>query len=323
MQTLIRKMMVLFVLAGCLAACTDESEQPITTWQELAPFPGTPRASAVAFSIGDSAYICLGRSGSRSGCLKDCWKYDSRTDSWHQLRDFPGAARVKAVGVAIGQKGYVGMGCDGDLTGPFFDDFWEYDPATDNWTRKASYPGPARNDLAYAVVAGKLYVTMGFDGTRLQYDTYAYDPETDAWTKLAPCPDKYFNAIAFGIGPFFYVGAGVRGINQRTFFRYDTRSNNWTRKAKLPEGRMLSNSLTVEGKGYLLLGRFWNGSLNGGRFLSDVVEYNPATDSWTKRGDFPGGARQNAVVFCIGDKGYVALGEDDSERKSDVWCFKP
>ena len=44
---------------------------------------------------------------------------------------------------------------------------------------------------------------------------------------------------------------------------------------------------------------------------------------WTKRGDFPGGARQNATVFTIRDRAYIVMGENYTQRLSDAWSFKP
>jgi hypothetical protein len=73
----------------------------------------------------------------------------------------------------------------------------------------------------------------------------------------------------------------------------------------------------------MMLGRYWNGSLNGGGLLSDVLRYDPLIDHWSRCGDFPGGGRQNMVVFSLNGKGYVIGGEDDHARKSDVWTFQP
>ena len=93
--------------------------------------------------------------------------------------------------------------------------------------------------------------------------------------------------------------------------------------ADLPSGRILSNGLSINGKGYVMLGRYWNGAQNGGRLLSDILEYDPNENAWISRGDFPGGARQNAVVFQIQGRGYILMGENEEKRLPDVWSFKP
>jgi len=311
-----------FLLFTFFLGCTEEEVVEITDWTQLNKFEGTPRASATCFVVGTKAYVCLGRSGWKDGFLNDLWEYDSQSDQWTRKRDFPGSARVKAVAGVIGTKAYVGLGANG-IYSKRFRDFWEYDTETDSWTQKDSFPDDACNDLFYAVVNGELYTTMGYDGTLRYFRTWKYNPASDEWTQLSDAPVSYNSKAGFVLGSSIYVGSGFMGYNLTNFFRYNTATDTWSQIHKLPEGRMLSSGLALAGKGYVMLGRFWNGALNNGRLLSDIVEYDPASDTWTKRGDFPGGARQNAVVFAIDSVGYVLMGEDDSQRKSDVWCFKP
>lgn len=314
---------LLLLLYFGLAACDDEIEQPIQ-WTRLADFPGTPRASATAFSIGQKAYVCFGRSEPKSNFLKDVWEYDSTTDTWTRKTDFPGKARVKAVAGVINGKAYVGLGAQGAYESTnLFKDWWEYNPSTDQWTQKASLPDSASNDLSVAVINGRVFTTMGFDGIGYSNKTFCYDQSTNQWMELAASPRCFMGKACFDIGDYFYVGSGFRGYNTPMFHRYNTTNNTWKRIADLPKGRILSNGLSVAGKGYVMLGRYWNGEENNGRLLSDVVEYNPLSDEWTPRGDFAGGARQNAVTFVIDSIGYVLLGETNTERKCDVWSFKP
>lgn len=204
-----------------------------------------------------------------------------------------------------------------------FKDWWEYDPSTNQWTQKASLPDSASNDLSYTVINGQLFTTSGFDGQAYSTNTFCYDPVSDTWTKLAKAPCCYMSKASFSIDDYFYVGSGFRGYNVPLFYRYNTTNDTWKRIANVPKGRILSNGMALAGKGYVLLGRFWNGEQNNGRLLSDVVEYDPSTNEWTPRGDFAGGARQNAVTFVIDSVGYVLLGETNTERKRDVWSFIP
>jgi len=306
-----------------LISCEDVVERPIQ-WNRMADFPGTPRASATAFSIGQKAYVCFGRSGDYAGYLNDFWEYDATTDTWTQKANFPGEARVKAVAGVINGKAYVGLGAKGAYESTnLFKDWWEYDPSTDQWTQKASLPDSASNDLSATVINGRLYTTMGFNGISFCNCTFCYEPITNTWTKLATAPRCYSGKACFAIGDYFYVGSGFRGYNVPLFFRYNTTNDTWKEVSSLPKGRILSNGMSLAGKGYVMLGRYWNGEQNHGRLLSDVVEYDPTKDEWTPRGDFAGGARQNAVTFVIDSVGYVLLGETNTERKRDVWTFKP
>jgi len=307
-----------------LLACKDYPTETIQDWTPLGKFPGLARASATSFVVGDKAYVCLGRSNARNGFLKDLWEYNSQTDTWLRKTDFPGKARVKAVAGVVGTKAYIGMGAVGAYGGDnLFSDFWEYDTQTDVWTQKKSFPGQGKNDLYCVVVNGIIYTGLGYDGIHRRKEAWKYDPIEDTWTSLPNCPFEASNTAGFVLENSFYVGSGFRGCNLDYLFRYQPDVQKWTRMSDMPNARMLSNGIAIGNIGYILLGRYWNGSLNGGRLLSDIVSYNPTDNSWTKRGHFPGGARQNSVVFSIGSEGYVVMGEDDVERKSDVWKFKP
>ena len=302
-----------------LISCQNFDFTPITNWQKLNDFPGDARASATAFVYQDKAYICLGRSGLKSGFLKDLWEYDSQTDQWTRKSNFPGEPRVKAIGAVIGNKAYVGLGGGITYADPYTD-FYEYDLLNDKWKQIASFPGKASSDLFYAVIGNCIYTTLGYSNT-YNSDTYKYDPQTNTWTKLKNCPVERSGTAGFAIGNDLYVGSGY--ANYKDFYCYHTKNNSWSRMADLPKGRVLSKGLSINGQGYIMLGRFWGGSLNNGKLLSDVVKYDPDTDEWTRCGDFPGGARQNMVVFAINGKGYVVGGEDDYVRKPDVWMFQP
>ena len=54
----------------------------------------------------------------------------------------------------------------------------------------------------------------------------------------------------------------------------------------------------------------------------DFWEYNPENNTWTKKADFGGDARIQAVGFSIGDKGYIGTGGRSGYRK-DFWEYNP
>lgn len=319
------QVLLAIVCTALLLACQNYDFTPVSQWKQLSDFPGPARASATSFVYRDKAYICLGRSGLKENFLSDLWEYDSKTDTWTQKADFPGAARVKAIGGVVGDKAYVGLGATAAYSGAGhqFSDFWEYDLTTDKWKQLASFPGKGVNDLFCAVIGNCLYTTEGYTGTQFNPETYKYDPQTNQWSKLKDCPVKRAGTAGFAVGENLYVGTGYDSERYKDFYRYNTATDSWTRVANLPAVRVLSKGVTIGNNGYILLGRYWNGSLNGGRLLSDVVRYDPDADKWTKCGDFPGGGRQNMLVFAIGAKGYVVGGEDDYERKKDAWVFEP
>jgi len=317
------KYFYILLLIILLNACIDNKFTPITSWEQLNDFPGTERASATSFVYMDKAYVCLGRSGSKVDFLKDLWEYDSKTDLWTRKTDFPGDARVKAIGATIGDKAYVGLGAVSIGEGNQFSDFWEYDIINDTWKQEASFPGKATNDLFSVVIDDCIYTTEGYTDSQFKPDTYKYNPKTNEWTRLKDCPVKRTGTAGFAIGKNLYVGTGYDIERYKDFYCYHTETDTWSRVADLPKVRVLSKGIFINGQGYILLGRYWNGSLNGGKLLSDVVKYDPLTNKWSNCGDFPGGGRQNMVAFTLNGKGYIVGGEDDLERKSDVWTFQP
>lgn len=74
--------------------------------------------------------------------------------------------------------------------------------------------------------------------------------------------------------------------------------------------------MAVGSKGYFGTG------YDGSNKLSDFWEYDPTSNSWTQKADFPGGARYDAVAFGISGKGYLGCGYDGNYLK-DFYSFNP
>lgn len=89
----------------------------------------------------------------------------------------------------------------------------------------------------------------------------------------------------------------------------------WVKKADYPGCFTHSQiAFSVGGKGYVGL---------GSDSCDDIWEYNPETDTWTEKGNFPGlGRTERPVSFAIDDKGYVAIGADDFGTYSNsLWQY--
>jgi len=79
--------------------------------------------------------------------------------------------------LVIGSKGYVGLGYD-SYASTSYKDFWEYDPATNIWTRKADFGGAARSGARGFSIGSNSYIGMGFNGSDLK-DFWEYTPGFD------------------------------------------------------------------------------------------------------------------------------------------------
>lgn len=316
----------ILVLLLCIGvSCQDETISLVEDWTQLSDFPGAPRASASAVVLGEKAYVGMGRSEWLSGYLNDFWCYDIRMDRWDSLPPLPSFARVKAVACAMDSFIYVGLGfgyTPESANGSVLFDFYAFDTVKKIWIRRADYPGSAPNDLSYGVLDGKLFVTGGYTGTSFNKETYCYDPQLNEWNRKADFPNELGSKACFVIGNELYVAGGFRGRNYKTLYCYDGIRDEWSQKCSMPEGRILSTGLSIQNRGYVLLGRNWGGLENGGGLRSDMIAYDPKTDAWTLCGRFPGGKRQNSVAFSKGRTGYVLFGENEHQRFRDVWCFK-
>jgi len=83
------------------------------------------------------------------------------------------------LGMVINNKIYQGVGYTDQAAKT--NQFWEYDPAAAQWTRKADFPGEPRNHGIGFSVAGKGYAGTGlYHGMSGLKDWWQYDPITDA-----------------------------------------------------------------------------------------------------------------------------------------------
>ena len=133
--------------------------------------------------------------------------------------------RNHAVSFVINNKAYIGTGY---AEYEYFYDFWEFDPQTNAWVRKADYGG-GYSYGANAFTIGTLgYVSSSKD--ILPYygnEFWSYNRSSNTWTRKADIPggDRYF-PFGFAIGSNGYVGGGIseRPYNPDpySFYRYTT-----------------------------------------------------------------------------------------------------
>ncbi len=240
------------------------------TWTQKADFPGGFRAGATAFTIGGKGYMGTGGNGWQY--VDDFWEYDPVADTWTQKANFPGGAREEATGFSIGNKGYMGTG-QLFVTGPNssfttnFNDFYEYDPATNTWTQKANFPGANRAYAASCAIGSKGY--MGFGGNNTQTasfsDFYEYDPATNTWTqKSSGTGYSLADASMFVLGTDAYLFGGINFANfsaSPACRKYNSATDTWSNTSAFSGGIIAgAPAVTSNGNGYT--GTGYNASLN-------------------------------------------------------------
>ncbi len=202
-------------------------------------------------------------------------------------------------------------------------DFWEYDPNSDQWTRKANFPGAEREGATGFAIANKGYIAGATD-------LWEYDPAIDQWTRKADFPgtSRTF-AACFSAGSKGYVGTGYSSGAPNLpldFWEYDAATNRWTQKADFPgPGRFKAVGFSILGKGYIGTGGI-DPNANLSTTYNDFWEYDPATNQWNRKADLPGGNREGAIAWSIGTYGYVGAGfkfQPGGGNYKDYWQFNP
>ena len=140
---------------------------------------------------------------------------------------------------------------------------------------------------------------------------------------------KRERAVAFAIGEFGYVATGLDTAENvlKDLWKYDPSMDSWAQMADLPgAGRRDAVGFSLGNKGYVGTGVDNEASIVGLK-LKDFYEYDPATNSWIQKADFPG-ASGNGIYFAAGfeidSKGYVCGGKvGPNQYSAQLWEYKP
>jgi N-acetylneuraminic acid mutarotase len=95
-------------------------------------------------------------------------------------------------------------------------------------------------------------------------------------------------------------------------------AQNWTPIADFPDPRHHPVGWGINGKGYVA-----TGSNAFGQPTTAFHEYDPITDTWIQRPNFPGGARSFAIGVEYNGLGYLGFGASNFQYFNDLWSFDP
>lgn len=199
--------------------------------------------------------------------------------------------------------------------------------------RLAPYSGKSSEGAVAVTVDSKIYAGLG---TR-QMDWAMYDPAPDKWTMKAPFSAGKTSFVRMGtcvIGKKIYCVGGVIDNNAtNALWEYDTDTDKWTRRKDLPGvARYNIAAFTVGGKGYALFGTTgWGLSENDYPTKSTLYEYDPTTDTWATKSDFPAKPRGNNItngefnglVMNINGRIFVGNGSGSGTVWSDWYEYIP
>ena len=174
----------------------------------------------------------------------------------------------------------------------------------------------------------------------------SYGPETSfrtlalLGTRITQIPDETnFLSVAFSIGNKVYVGSGwvywwdMSPVND--FREWDFETNSWRQLADFPGSNDSPRAFAIGSKGYVITVGYPDSE---GRYIHEFWEYDPAINTWKRKSDFPSSVyRSNPVLFSIGSKGYVGMGQSlnangsqsiflndlwEWNQETDVWTRK-
>jgi len=174
---------------------------------------------------------------------------------------------------------------------------FEYDPATNIYSKKLDFAGATNgsNPYGYLMQAsnGKLYAMTNYGGVNNMGVLFEYDPATSTYTKKldfagATNGSNPHGSLMQAMNGKLYGMTNSGGINNiGILFEYDPATNTYTKKLDFAGASNGSNpygSLMQASNGKLY-GMTNSGGTNS---MGVLFEYDPATDTYTKKLDFAG-----------------------------------
>ncbi len=126
---------------------------------------------------------------------------------------------------------------------------------------------------------------------------------------------------------YVYGGIDTTEVSKSDLWKYNTQLDTWTQLADLPgSSRRDAIAFSLNDLGYIGLGMDSSSATNG-NLLKDLWQYNPTTNTWLQKADFPGATGNGiyfATSFALDNKGYVCGGKyGPSQYTNQLWEYKP
>jgi N-acetylneuraminic acid mutarotase len=242
-----------------------------------------PRLYPVVWNLKGRVFCGLGeyQAPDLDNVLCDLYEFDRQSQQFIEYSTcIESGKRSNAVAFCINEKAYVGLGTRlADNRKIFLNDFWEFDPEANEgkgrWREITALPSRDGNEIGNE---GRQFAYFFQFKNRVFVGGGSYSSKylLDIWEFIPPRNSN-------DPGDWHFIG----------FF------------PGLPRDK--TTALTLESKGYLLLGEH---NVQGEQ--KDVWEFNPnATSSdplWKKLPNFPGTARASSMAFALNDQFFIGGG---------------
>ncbi|GAB3997255.1 hypothetical protein GCM10028807_41970 [Spirosoma daeguense] len=206
-------------------------------------------------------------------------------------------------------------------------------PSDNNFLVRADFSGKAAEGAVGITVGDKIYAGLG----KQSKDWYVYDPATDQWTQKTTMPNAkntYGYVGTFVLGTkIYFVGGAIDNTRTDQLWEYDVSADKWTQRKSIPGGaRYNIAAFAAGGKGYALFGATgWGLGETDYPTKSATYEYDPATDNWTQKADFPAKPRGNnitnvefnGIATVINGRPFVGGGSGSNTVWSDWYEYIP
>ena len=167
-------------------------------------------------------------------------RYDPKTDKWTNLAPMP-TPRGNFIIATCQNKIYCIGGADGTIN-PLppilhqpLDIVEVYDPVTNTWESKSSFPNYV-NDMQAQVVNGQIFIISPTG------EMYMYNPITDKWNNKTSLPLKEKPLQTHVINEQIFV------ITQSALYIYNPVTDTWTNKTNMPTSMMYTFSVVTDSK---------------------------------------------------------------------------
>ncbi len=294
--------------AGMFAASVDSFD----LW-----FPWLPKSDYSSVYYGSTSF-----SIEHMGCVINrssfnMLKYNSIDDVWQNNINLPESSGDMPLAFASNGKGYALLSSG----------FWEYNPLSNSWIRKADFPGTVQRDKNYVFgmsIEDNIYIGNCY-GT---YEFWQYDIIQDSWQRKADfIGDFDMSSPVWGNYAFSIYGKGFLGISQTGFalnslWEYDPKQDLWSSKSPLPSYSYRSYCcFVINEEPFVGLGN--NFDWSDGYVSNEIWKYDYYSDKWVKYHNCPVSMAVN-TSFSINEKAYIVSSYtryyDDLDN---VWEFDP
>ena len=307
----------------------EEYNPESDTWKTGAEMP--TRRESFATGVVNGVIYAIGGTGGGSGTsarytLRIVEAYDPKTGIWTRKTDMP-TERTSFSASVVNNRIYAIGGTEGNSYGNLTKAVPASKDAPPQFNHKfGSRPLSARA-LEYLIQAGEM-VYLEIDDSLSVVEEY--DPESDTWTKKAEMPTPRYDCSASVVNGVIYVMGGISGkFVLSTVEAYDPVTGMWEKKADLLTPRAGFSSVVVNGKIYVIggydIGEIDREMLAGvdreelvgvdieglvgtetARVIGVVEEYDPVTDTWTKKTNMA--TPRSRAASCVVDGEIYVIG---------------